>query len=94
MKKPIIILIGSLLALSFSLHAQIEKGPKWWNPAHNDFNVIEGQAWSNEDLGDYNRFPDRAEGNVANDVWYNSTHSAGLMIRFRSNTLLYRFAIK
>ena len=84
--KLMVFLIGTLLVGSLSLQSQDKTTVSWWNPAHNDFNAIEGQAWPNDDIADYNRLPYRAKGNVANDVWGNSTHAAGLMIRFRSNS--------
>lgn len=80
------LLIGSFFLLSLLLKAQNDNARSWWNPAQNDFNVIEGQGWSEEDIADYNRLPYSAKGMVANDVWGNSTHAAGLMVRFRSNS--------
>jgi len=58
---------------------------KWWSPAQNKYHVIEGQAWADEVKSPYDRLPARAEGKIADDVWNLSSHSAGLMIRFRSN---------
>ncbi len=67
-----------------SLHAQ-ETNYSWWNPVEQDFNVIEGQAWTGETQAPYDRLPSRAEGQVRDAVWNLSRHSAGLMIRFRTN---------
>jgi lysophospholipase L1-like esterase len=58
----------------------------WWNPANATFPVIEGQAWAKELKNPYDRFPARAEKNVRPQVWNLSNQSAGLMIRFRSNS--------
>jgi lysophospholipase L1-like esterase len=58
---------------------------RWWNPANNEFNVIEGQAWSKSVEQAYDRLPISAKGQVRESVWGLSKHSAGLMIRFRSN---------
>ena len=56
----------------------------WWNPSGNEFPVLEGQAWK-EVQKPYDRLPARAEKTVREDVWNLSHHSAGLMLRFRSN---------
>ncbi len=65
--------------------AQNASTTKWWNPATNDFPVIEGQAWADEVGHAYDRLPARAEALVRKPVWGLSRHAAGLMIRFRSN---------
>ena len=72
--------------LYFYGHAQ-EKGIlKWWNPAQNNFSVIEGQAWPDEVAQPYDRLPARAKEHVSKDVWNLSKQSAGLMVRFRTNS--------
>ncbi len=58
----------------------------WWNPAQNEFNVIDGQAWSDEVKSDYDRLPSRAEDKVRKAVWNLSQNSAGIKIRFRTNS--------
>jgi len=58
----------------------------WWNPAKNEFPVLEGQAWNKEVQEPYDRLPARAQKTVREDVWNLSHHSAGLMLRFKSNT--------
>ncbi|AKD54209.1 SGNH/GDSL hydrolase family protein [Spirosoma radiotolerans] len=59
----------------------------WWNPAKNDFPVIEGQAWTGNDIRNpYDRLPAIAEKTVRKEVWNLSHSSAGLMIRFRATT--------
>jgi lysophospholipase L1-like esterase len=56
----------------------------WWNPASNQFPVMEGQAW--HDLKNpYDRLPAKAESVVRKDVWELSHHGAGLVLRFKSN---------
>ena len=68
---------------------------KWWDPAKNDFPVIEGQAWGSEVESPYDRLPLRAKAEVAKDVWGNSKQSAGLMIRFRTNSpnIIIRYGV-
>ncbi len=68
---------------------------KWWNPAVNAYPVIEGQAWRKETQNPYDRFPARAEKTVRQDVWNLSHNSAGLMLRFKSNTdeIIVRFKV-
>ena len=87
------IFYSSLLFISFSLTAQ-EENIKWWNPADNDFKVIEGQAWPNEVAAFYDRLPATAEAVVRQPVWNLSRHSAGLIIRFRSNASEIRVRYK
>ncbi|MFT6809862.1 MAG: lysophospholipase L1-like esterase [Saprospiraceae bacterium] len=83
--KSIIFLLSNIFILQLSIQAQSDGTISWWNPAENSISVIEGQAWSQKLFSEYDRLPSRAKGKVANDVWNNSRHSAGLMIRFRSN---------
>ena len=66
----------------------------WWNPAQNEFNVIDGQAWPNEVQSRYDRLPNRAEKAVREAVWHFSKHTAGLKIRFRSNASEIRIRYK
>lgn len=57
----------------------------WWNPAMNQFPVIEGQAWQKV-KNSYDRLPASAEKLVRQDVWDLSQNPAGLMLRFKSNS--------
>ncbi len=58
----------------------------WWNPAKNQFPVIEGQASSEvKNPNPYDRLPSKAEKTVRADVWDLSHNSAGLMLCFKSN---------
>ena len=70
----------------FTLFSQTTSDYKWWNPAQQDFPVVEGQAWPEEVASPYDRMPSRAEKTVREAVWNLSRHGAGLMIRFRSNS--------
>lgn len=59
----------------------------WWNPQSAAFPVREGQAWRDKDLKNpYDRLPAKAEKVVRDAVWGLSNQSAGLMIRFRTNS--------
>ncbi|MDN5202288.1 SGNH/GDSL hydrolase family protein [Fulvivirgaceae bacterium BMA10] len=66
-------------------HAQEKSDIVWWNPTNHEFNVIEGQGWPEEIQSGYDRLPEKAKGAVRTPVWDLSKHSAGLLIRFRSN---------
>ena len=59
---------------------------KWWNPAQNSFHVIEGQAWPKQVANPYDRLPASMEQVVRKPVWDLSRQSAGLMIKFRTNS--------
>ena len=65
--------------------SQSDSNFKWWNPAAHEFQVIEGQAWFDEVQESYDRLPHRVVDKVVPEIWGLSKHSAGLMIRFRSN---------
>lgn len=58
----------------------------WWNPAQSTFPVLEGQAWPGEVKHYYDRLPARAESLVREPVWGLSQHSAGLYLKFKSNS--------
>ncbi|KAA0991692.1 SGNH/GDSL hydrolase family protein [Dyadobacter aurulentus] len=76
----------ALLLCCLGANAQIVK-INWWNPQSAAFPVIEGQAWRDKDLKNpYDRLPAKAEKVVRDAVWGLSNQSAGLMIRFRSNS--------
>ncbi|MEP7110929.1 MAG: SGNH/GDSL hydrolase family protein [Ferruginibacter sp.] len=77
------LLLSFLQAAAFS---QETKDYAWWNPAKNDFPVIEGQAWPKEVKEPYDRLPARAEKTVRDHVWNLSHNSAGLLIRFMAST--------
>ena len=65
--------------------SQSDSNFKWWNPTAHEFQVIEGQAWFDEVQESYDRLPHRVVDKVDPEIWGLSKHSAGLMIRFRSN---------
>lgn len=76
--------------------AQQKTDYTWWNPATNEFPVIEGQAWPNELKGDYGRLPKRAENLVRKEVWNLSENAAGLNISFTTNSpeIIVRYKVK
>jgi hypothetical protein len=78
--------------------SQTQSSPsyKWWDPAANPFAVIEGQGWHQHLASPYDRFPQRAEKDLRQPVWYLSEESAGLVIRFRTNAsdLMIRYAVE
>ncbi|MEZ5043865.1 MAG: SGNH/GDSL hydrolase family protein [Saprospiraceae bacterium] len=79
-----------------SILAQTPSNLKWWNPIQHEFPVIEGQAWTSEVQDPFDRLPARAKDQVREPVWNLSKHSAGLMIRFRSNAeeIVVRYGVK
>lgn len=83
MKRLFIILFFIMFGyVGFSQSVDIE----WYNPTKFNKRVIEGQGWSEELAKPYDRFPAKAEGVVRKEVWNLSRNSAGLMIRFRTNS--------
>ncbi len=83
--KILLILIVFLFQYQFS-YSQAKSKISWWNPAQHEFKVIEGQGWPDDLQSDYDRLPLDAERKVRKAVWNLSKHSAGLSIRFRSNS--------
>jgi lysophospholipase L1-like esterase len=81
-----ILFICFLLLIKSSYSFSQTDSTRWWNPQSAAFTVLEGQAWPKEVKNPYDRLPERAEKNVRKEVWNLSRQSAGLMIRFRSNS--------
>jgi len=61
-------------------NAQPEQGITWHDVR--DWGV-EGKGWS-DTASPFDRLPARAEGVVPSDVWRQSRHSAGMIVRFRT----------
>jgi len=68
----------------------------WWNPSNSDFFVVEGQAWPDKVEATYDRLPKDSEKKVRGPVWRLSKHSAGLLIRFKSDAqeIKVRYTVK
>ncbi|MBL30129.1 MAG: acetylhydrolase, partial [Flavobacteriaceae bacterium] len=75
-----------LLLFSFSINAQKKNSIKWIDPSLSKKNVIEGQAWPGETDNFYDRLPVKSKNKIPPYVWELGTQSAGLVIRFRSNS--------
>lgn len=91
-KLSILIFIFFLSAQGFS---QQQSSLKWWNPEESEIPVIAGQAWAEEVPSIYHRLPARSESDVREAVWNLSKQSAGLSIRFWSNsdTIAVRYKV-
>lgn len=68
------------------IQAQNNKALKWWNPAEEMVSAVEGQVWMGAYESPYDRLPTRMKDAVREPLWNLSKHSAGLMIRFKSNS--------
>ncbi|MGM9802930.1 MAG: SGNH/GDSL hydrolase family protein [Muribaculaceae bacterium] len=80
--KKIIWALFYILLSSFGISAQV----RWYSPINTEgFSCIHNQGW-NEDGGNYKRFPNRAKEQVRLSVWNLSCESAGLAIRFVTNS--------
>ncbi|MFT3704901.1 MAG: SGNH/GDSL hydrolase family protein [Agriterribacter sp.] len=75
-----------LIFLSIEGFSQTPDNYKWWNPADNSFPTVEGRGWQDGLKDYYDRMPAKAEATVRQDVWNLSKHSAGLYIKFRTNS--------
>ena len=79
MKRNTLLLL--MVFMAFNLAAQTT----WYNPQEEERVVIHNQGW-HEDGINYQRLPNRAKSEVRNDLWNLSTESAGLSIRFKTNS--------
>jgi hypothetical protein len=86
-KAKLSLLTFLLISILSSASAQTPKADfKWWNPAKNDFLVLQNQGWNKTDLKNYyDRLPAKAENTVRKAVWSLSRNAAGLKIIFNSN---------
>jgi len=87
--------IGFLLQYQVAT-AQNSENYTYWNPADNEFFVIEGRAWSGKLESTYDRLPKELKNEVRESVWRLSKQSAGLMIRFRTDAheIRVRYKVK
>ncbi|MDN5210842.1 SGNH/GDSL hydrolase family protein [Fulvivirgaceae bacterium BMA12] len=65
--------------------SQEKANDTWWNPEHHPSPTLEGQAWAASVASYYDRLPQQAKQKVRKPVWDLSKHTAGLVIRFRSD---------
>ena len=84
MKMKLIILFLFLFP-NFQSLAQ-KTNIKWIDPLKNSFDVIEGKGWDQNESFPYARLPEKARSLVRKPVWFLSKQSAGLCIRFRTNS--------
>lgn len=84
-RRMVFILLLLLTQAPPGISQQVQKY-EWWNPAKNEYAVVEGQAWPQEMKGTYNRLPQRAQKNVRKDIWDLAQDAAGLEISFVSNS--------
>lgn len=80
----VFLFIGFLLQYQISI-AQDSDTYSWWNPADNEFFVVEGQAWPQDLESTYDRLPKELKNEVREPLWELSKQTAGLLIRFRSD---------
>jgi lysophospholipase L1-like esterase len=78
-KRTILATLFPLLLVSTSWAQEI----KWFGESPEMIEALEGRGW--EDIG-FNRLPASAEGVVRAPVWNLSRQTAGLMLRFASNS--------
>lgn len=69
---------------------------KWWNPSDSKEPVISNQRWSNELESIFHRLPLRSKEKLREPLWNLSKNSAGLAIRFRSNShqIIVKYKVK
>jgi len=75
-----------LLLIMMHSNAQSVKEYIKWNPASDSTKVLEGQGWTGEVNNFYDRLPARAEKIVSEGIWKLASQTAGLQLRFRTNS--------
>ncbi len=81
MKKYILLLCLQFIAVG--VFAQ----KIWHDPSKSLINPLEGQYFQNEERdGFYHRMPLRFKDEVREPVWHLSTNTAGILVRFKSNS--------
>lgn len=73
------------LALCLLCLAAAQAQTRWFSPANDSVNVVQGQGWPAELKGKYFRLPERAREKVRPALWQLSRQSAGLAVHFYSN---------
>ena len=77
----------AMLALVWILAMQASaQQVKWMNPMDGDEPYICGRAWNKEIGKSYQRLPNRFEATMPKNVWKLQSQSAGLIVRFVSNS--------
>ncbi len=84
-----------LLLLMLHTNAQSAKEYIKWNPTNDSTKVLEGQGWTGEVNNFYDRLPGRAEKMVSEGIWKLAAQTAGLQVRFRtnSNQIIVRYTV-
>ncbi|SNZ02010.1 SGNH/GDSL hydrolase family protein [Flagellimonas pacifica] len=83
--------MNRILLILFSIScthcfSQEKDGITWWSPINDSKHVIEGQAWPNGVAEYYSRLPERVANTLSKGVYNLGRQSAGLMIRFNTNS--------
>lgn len=80
--KPVVVALCGVILSVIEISAQIQ----WHNPVNAaGLWCVHNQGW-NEDGGNYQRLPNRAKSQVRAAVWNLSRESAGLAVRFVTNS--------
>ncbi len=74
-----------VLAWTMTMQAMAQQ-VKWMNPMDGDEPYICGRAWNKEIGKKFDRLPDRFEATMPKSVWSLKRQTAGLMVRFVSNS--------
>lgn len=80
------ILITLIFALSLLSGLNLSAQTIWYNPVDNSLLPIQGRGWNKEIGKTYHRLPNRAKVNVRKPLWDLSTNSAGLYIKFYTDS--------
>ncbi|PSL46322.1 GDSL-like lipase/acylhydrolase family protein [Chitinophaga niastensis] len=96
MKRSITFFLLLQCVAATHIFAQQQNPVKWWNPAGNDFPVLEGQCLQGATESYYDRFSAGAKNTLNPKVWGLSHNSAGLYLKFKSdaNEIVVRYVVQ
>ena len=94
--KSILTIMKQIIALLFTLHTftAFTQGEVQWHDVTQW--GVEGRGWGDQERAKwFDRFPAKAEKTVTKSVWSLSRHSAGMMVRFKSdaNTIYAKWKV-
>ncbi len=81
---------------NINVFSQNSDNLKWYSSEDADFPQIENQGWKDGLLSDFHRLPMRAKSKVRDAVWQLSKKSAGLSLKFSTNSRIIkiRYSLK
>ncbi|MGM9675814.1 MAG: SGNH/GDSL hydrolase family protein [Bacteroidaceae bacterium] len=74
------------MALALCIYLTLGAQERWYDPLEGEVPFLCGRGWNAETGKNFQRLPERFKGKVPDAVWYLSQNSAGMSIRFLSDS--------